>query len=280
MTWKGELKFVMEDNNESILGKDSLNYISIDDKQLILWEMVVDNKGSYIFAKKQKPIHSLAVKLDYNDMKANLKIDNDVYYTFFLRKEKGNLVIFPSEEIELDLVLSVYRSLRENYEFKLKFDEAGRFFIKEMELKRKYRAISGSSSVKKNDWFRRHFSLTGLYYHFSSYGESIVKPTIIGVITVVLSTLFWLMQSKPTLEPHFFINSGLYHNTSHFIYVNQVGNSSHLLTAFQRSLTDFLPLLPTPSDIKMGVIDFMIKIVGGALTFGLIVIALRRKFTR
>jgi hypothetical protein len=43
-----------------------------------------------------------------------------------------------SKQISLDLVLYVYRRLRENYEFKLKFDEAGKFFIKEMELKRKY----------------------------------------------------------------------------------------------------------------------------------------------
>ena len=49
-------------------------------------------------------------------------------------------------------------------------------------------------------WFRRNLSLTGLYYHFSNYGESIVRPTIIGAITVGLSTLFWLMQSNPTLS--------------------------------------------------------------------------------
>lgn len=44
-----------------------------------------------------------------------------------------------TKKISLDLALSVYRSLRENYEFKLKFDEAGKFFIKEMELKRNFR---------------------------------------------------------------------------------------------------------------------------------------------
>jgi hypothetical protein len=31
--------------------------------------------------------------------------------------------------------------------------------------------------------------------------------------------------------------------------------------AFQRSLADFLPLLSLPSDIKVGVIDYIIKIV-------------------
>jgi hypothetical protein len=101
-----------------------------------------------------------------------------------------------------------------------------------------------------------------------------------SAITVGLSTLFWLMQSKPTLEPHLFVNSSLYKSTSHFVYLNQTGNSTHWLTAFQRSLADFLPLLSLPSDIKVGVIDYIIKIVGGALTFGLLIIAVRRKFER
>jgi hypothetical protein len=43
---------------------------------------------------------------------------------------------------------------------------------------------------------------------------------------------------------------------------------------------DFLPLLSLGGDIKVGVIDYMIKILEGALTFGLILIALRRKFER
>lgn len=35
-------------------------------------------------------------------------------------------------------ILSIYRNLRENYEYRLRYDEAGKFFIKEMELKREY----------------------------------------------------------------------------------------------------------------------------------------------
>ncbi len=32
--------------------------------------------------------------------------------------------------------------LRENYEFRRKYDEAGKFFIREMELKRTYREVN------------------------------------------------------------------------------------------------------------------------------------------
>ena len=57
-------------------------------------------------------------------------------------------------------------------------------------------------------------------------------------------------------------------------------NPNHLLRSFERSFADFLPLLPMGSEIKVGIIDYIIKIVGGDLTFGLLAIALRRKFER
>jgi hypothetical protein len=40
----------------------------------------------------------------------------------------------------------------------------------------------------------------------------------------------------------------------------------------------FHPLLLLGSNVKVGVIDYIVKIVGGALTFGFIAIELRRRF--
>jgi hypothetical protein len=139
--------------------------------------------------------------------------------------------------------------------------------------------------VIQNGWFRRNFSLNGLYYHFSRYGESIWRPTAIGVITVGLSTLFWLIQNDPTAEPSYTFIGTEHIDTdtiSNFINMTrlEVWNSTHLLKAFERSVADFIPLLSLPSNFKVGVIDYIVKIVGGALTFGLIIIALRRKFER
>jgi hypothetical protein len=82
------------------------------------------------------------------------------------------------------------------------------------------------------------------------------------------------------LNHTFFINNSLYGNTSHFIFLKQAANSTRWLASFQRSLEDFLPVLSLPSDIKVGIIDYITKIVGGALTFGLLIIAFRRKFER
>jgi len=134
--------------------------------------------------------------------------------------------------------------------------------------------------IQKNNWFRGNFSLTGLYYYFSTYGESILKPTIIGIITIGLSTLFWLTQSNPTLQPSFSENNPSSSNISNFTWTANFTNLDHLIKSFERSFAGFIPLLPMGSDIKVGIIDYIIKIVGGALTFGLLAIALRRKFER
>jgi hypothetical protein len=69
-------------------------------------------------------------------------------------------------------------------------------------------------------------------------------------------------------------------NYSKFIGLEQVRNPAQWQKAFERAMGDFIPLLSLPSEIKVDLIDYVIKILGGAVTFGLIVIALRRKFER
>ena len=188
------------------------------------------------------------------------------------------------QDVSLGLVLSVYRNLRENYEFRLRYDEAGKFFIKEMELRRRYTEIP--PSIKENCWFQRNLlSLTGLYHLLSNYGESIRIPAVIGAMTVVLSTIFWATQSNPFLNPHIpFLDTSANivvdsNSTSTYVEFQKIWERGHLLNAFERSLTAFLPLLPLGGEIKLGIVDYSIKMIG-ILTFGLLVIALRRKFER
>jgi uncharacterized protein YjbI with pentapeptide repeats len=115
---------------------------------------------------------------------------------FTIVEEKWLKETDESKRISLDLVLSVYRDLRENYEFRLRYDDAGKLFIKEMELKRKYRTVRSKNGkdfvAKKNGWFRRNLSLTGLYYNLSVYGEDLKRPALILLLPVfILSTLYW-----------------------------------------------------------------------------------------
>jgi hypothetical protein len=102
-----------------------------------------------------------------------------------------------TKDLNLGSIKAVYRNLRENYEYRMRYDEAGQFFIREMELKRNYREVvskeeENSLEVKQNNWFRRNFSLTGLYYNLFEYGEDLKRPALILLLPLfILSTLYW-----------------------------------------------------------------------------------------
>ena len=57
-------------------------------------------------------------------------------------------------------------------------------------------------------------------------------------------------------------------------------NKTNIEIAFERGLTNFLPSLSFGTELNVGLLDVVFKILGGAVTFGLIIIALRRKFER
>jgi uncharacterized protein YjbI with pentapeptide repeats len=180
-----------------------------------------------------------------------------------------------SLDYPLGLALSVYRNLRENYEFRMGYDEAGELFIREMEMKRNYKAQWDEASkdyiYSLQPWLVRNFSLTGLYYNLSKYGQSILRPTLFGIVVIALSTILWLTQPDHSLD----FSAGE-------ILVSQDENYTlaHFEDSFERSILNFIPLLPADEGIRLGMMDYLFKIVGRAVTFGLIIIALRRKFER
>jgi uncharacterized protein YjbI with pentapeptide repeats len=51
--------------------------------------------------------------------------------------------------IKLGELLALYRNLRENYEYRLRYEEAGQFFVREMELKRNYKEVEEVDNKKK-----------------------------------------------------------------------------------------------------------------------------------
>ena len=52
-------------------------------------------------------------------------------------------------KVNLGNVLSLYRGLRENYEYRLRYDEASRLFVQEMNLKRKYKEVGELDDKRK-----------------------------------------------------------------------------------------------------------------------------------
>jgi hypothetical protein len=137
----------------------------------------------------------------------------------------------------------------------------------------------------------------------SRYGEDLHRPTLTGILIIFLSTFFFVTQSNPELYPAFpsifstkthkvnpdNASSPIKNNSksaannatySTFAGLDKVLNPDQWSKAFERSIGDFLPVITLPSNFKIGLMDFLIKIVGGALTFALLAIALRRRFER
>ena len=206
-------------------------------------------------------------------------------------------------DIQLGDVLAVYRNLRENYEFRMRYDEAGEFFVREMEMKRQYEMVNSHSwknifrlqwrikeiqlleenniiELVQSDWISRNISLTGLYYHLSKYGQSFSRPTIFGIGIILFSTLLWLTQPNPAAD--FSVDDMTIPQivTKNFTSPEINNTVTNIEIAFERSLTNFLPSLSFGTELNVGLLDVAFKIVGGAVTFGLIIIALRRKFER
>lgn len=70
----------------------------------------------------------------------------------------------------LKLAVSTYRNLRENRELRLMYSAAGKFFVKEMELQRKFKDDGGTT--RKRGRFKSRASLRCAYMCLSNYGES------------------------------------------------------------------------------------------------------------
>lgn len=61
---------------------------------------------------------------------------------------------------------------------------------------------------------------------------------------------------------------------------SQSDNLTHYQKSCEWSILNFIPVLPSGTGIKLGLIDYTFKIIRGAVTFGLIIIALKRKIER
>lgn len=108
--------------------------------------------------------------------------------------------IMEDENITYEAVAQLYRRLRRNYEDNYRFAEAGNFFIGEMEMRRlDVTARFRNEKVKKIElWFKRNFSLLGIYKHLSFYGESYIRPAIYAFIVIISYPMLmhWLINSS------------------------------------------------------------------------------------
>jgi uncharacterized protein YjbI with pentapeptide repeats len=155
----------------------------------------------------KKPV-SLQLNLDQNVV--TIYTDGKEKYQLSVKKEGDELnvydvkIVSAENKVSAEGIKTLYRNLRENYEYRLRYDEAGQFFVREMEIKRKYREEFSTTErryiPKKNNWLRRNFSFIGLYRNICNYGESSTKPIMWFGIIILLSTFYWFIYSINDLQ--------------------------------------------------------------------------------
>ena len=163
----------------------------------VKFEKHVDFKN--VFFKNPRDVYFDVEKIDnisflYTDIsnirfgvefkKALKKSDYKIYEEWVIRNEVD-------KDIPLSAVLALYRNLRENFEYNMEYEEAGQFFVREMNLKRIYRPIV---PIKKRNWFSRNFFATGLYYWTAKYGEDFKRPFLITAVAVSLSAIYFFIS--------------------------------------------------------------------------------------
>lgn len=175
--WEGQLELERGKNHhscESISLKVSRGSLFIDNE--IEHENLEVEKNLHFGSRKIVPVHSLSLELDEDKTKAYLEINGSHSVLRFVTKHNNqDFTLSPSvfpygieEQITVGNITAIYRNIREEATSK----------------------NNKEAAIRGNDWVRRNLSLTGLYYRFSNYGESILKPILIGIIIVGLSTLF------------------------------------------------------------------------------------------
>ena len=169
-------------------GKTKFNYVLFEGKDKVIFD--IENLSNVCFmntditgVRFNDKARWGEKKVEYNKFWGGKKVKEDRFKIIDERLLEGKIKEkdgHTSKDFNLGSIKTVYRSIRENYEYRMRYDEAGQFFIREMELKRLYKEIpskeeeeeeeeeANSLEIKQNNWFKRNlFSLTGWYYHLS-----------------------------------------------------------------------------------------------------------------
>jgi uncharacterized protein YjbI with pentapeptide repeats/succinate dehydrogenase flavin-adding protein (antitoxin of CptAB toxin-antitoxin module) len=178
---KRKLKKILEIPSDKILNNVIKNQSQseIDEKEVkeIAEEIRLRDKIQMVFpeekdekGKNTESIYQALLEKYKNEIKEILEkedqeLEKDIMD--YLAKDK---------DLTLDNVLAVYRGLRENYDYYLRYDESGKFFVNEMKLKKRF-----AGPLEK--------IVLWTYELLALYGESYTRPiawTLIIIPTFAL----------------------------------------------------------------------------------------------
>ena len=166
-------------------------------------------------------------------------------------------------------VLAVYRNLRENYEFRLKYEEAGKCFVREMQLRRFYEDDPANEyRAKKRNKLWQFASATSFYSYLCEYGENLRRPAIYSSIVFAFAFAYYLHYPESEKILHYSLSNPI----DYGLYFGSEFQDRSLIT-IERSLSAFFHV--GKNDIP----DLLVRITSIPI-LGTLFIVLRRRFER
>jgi hypothetical protein len=244
---------------DGIEGKTKISFINTDISRVVFRNCSFDFLYDEFLLKNRKRLEKMLkdVEEKISSIKKSIKEGKNVD-----KEELGELEHYRKkltrelENLTLDNVLSVIRMLRENFDYCMKYEESGRLFIKEMDLKRDYLRKGGAEKRRFADKISRYVEWFAyfLYRIIGLYGESIARPIFWAIGTIILFGILRGLLSSPLF--------------------NGIQDPSSLTERIRESLEAFLQLSSDKSWLTL------IEGVISALNLGVLYISLHRKLER
>lgn len=174
--------------------------------------------------------------------------DDGSYEILDERKLANNL-----SKSSLSDTLAVYRSLRECHEYWLMYEEAGQFYVREMDMRRCYRDTLGEGVARRR--VGRYISLVSGYNVLCRYGESFGRASVWVAGVFAAATIYFHLCPDP-------VSPGA-----------QVDSLSRLTGALERTLAAFLHAG------RGGIDDHLVR-VASLPALGSMFIVLKRRLER
>ena len=159
---------------DSMRGKVKISFMNTDVSRVVFRNCSFDFLfDEYLFKKREV----LEIKLRDIESKGPSEGSEEI-------KRLREILEYELSDLTLDNVLSVIRMLRENFDYYMRYEESGRLFVKEMDLKRDH-LLEGVEKltdkiVKRVEWFAY-----SLYKWTCLYGESISRPIFLALAIII-----------------------------------------------------------------------------------------------
>lgn len=145
---------------------------------------------------------------NFSEFLERIQDDLDEYENFD-KWEKILMERLSHDSIGIDDVLAIYRTLRDNYDFYLKYEGSGKFFVGEMDLLRdrlgRMDRKNRGSVPRLSLWSSSHFNRTIMWFYkvLCLYGESYSRPALWLILTIILFALYrTIIESIPLIMRH------------------------------------------------------------------------------